>query len=205
MDTIWFVVLAIVLAGGSIAIGIIRNRRFQQKEALHSKLAANLGLDLAYASDQDYSLFGKYREYSLRIEPINLAAPGAKTPAWYTKGSIPMVNPVRKMIRIARRNDSFPELEKLVQVGAISSMQHDLEPWLDIQSNDLMFASIILTENTKISTHKAFRNLNAGLVYIEDEELSFVMPGLLTDERHLESVVLGMELLCDIKDELNAG
>lgn len=204
MDTIWFIILAIVITLGAIAIGVIRNRRFKRLEQLHTDLASSLGLDTAFSSPSSYSIFGTHREYPVKISPLNLALPGNKEPVWVTKVSIPMVNPVRKMIRVARRSPDHDELESIVQVAKVDSVSHDLEPWLDIQTNDLMFSSIILSENVKISIHQVFRQLTSGVLYIEDDELAIVMPGLIktTEQSHLAS--LGASTLCDIKDELNS-
>lgn len=203
MDTFWFIILAVLLAGISITVGVVRNRRHQFKERLHQSVATALSLNLAYAAPRDYQIYGTHREYPIQIEAMNLARPGAKEPDWYTKISIPMVNPRRKMIRITRRNDAYEALERLVQVGKPTSVGHDLADWMDIQTNDLMFSSLILTENVKISLFQAFQPLAAGLCYIEDEELAFVMPGLLEAESQVQPCIHAASLLADIKDELN--
>lgn len=204
MNTIWFIILAVILTLGSIVIGVIRNRRFKAAEDLHASLGRRLGLDIAYTSPIDYTLFGSHRGYPVKVQPINLAIPGTKQPKWFTKVHIPMINPVRKMLRISRRSDQFSELENLVQVARADSVSHDLEPWLDIQTNDLMFSSIVLSENVKISIHQVFRQLTSGLLYIEDDELSLVVPGLLGSEKEIEVVYLAVQTLCDLKDELNS-
>lgn len=204
MDTAWFIIFAIILTLGTIAIAVIRNRRFKAAEDLHASLGKRLTLDIAYASPIDYTIFGNHRGYPVKILPINLAAPGTKEPRWFTKAVIPMVNPVRKMLRISRRSPQFSELENLVQVARVDSVSHDLESWLDIQTNDLMFASIILSENAKISIHQVFNQLVSGLLYIEDDELALVIPGLLQSEAETELAYLAAQTLCDLKDELNS-
>lgn len=204
MDTIWFVIIAIILTAGSITIGVIRNRRFKAAEDFHAQLAARLSLDTAYASPSSYSIFGTHRDYPTKILPVNLALPGSKGPKWFTKVTIPVINPIRKMVRISRRSDQFGELENLVQVARIDSVSHDLEPWLDIQTNDLMFSSILLSENVKISIHQIFSQLVSGLLYIEDDELSLLIPGLMNTQKEIDVVFLGAQTLCDVKDELNS-
>lgn len=204
MDTVWFIILAVILTIVTIAIGMIRNRRFKALEDLHASLGKRLHLDIAYASPKSYTLFGTHREYPIKIQPINLALPGTNEPKWFTKVMIPMVNPVRKMLRISRRSPYFSELENLVHVARVDSVSHDLEPWLDIQTNDLMFSSIVLSENVKISIHQVFSQLVSGLLYIEDDELSIILPGPIGSEKDMELAYLGAETLCDMKDELNS-
>lgn len=204
MDTVWFIILAIILTLGTITIGVIRNRRFKAIEDLHVSLGKRLDLDIAFASPVSYTLFGSHRGYSIKVQPQNLAIPGDKKPKWFTKVGIPMVNPVRKMLRISRRSPQFTELENLVQVARVDSVSHDLEPWLDIQTNDLMFASIILSENVKISIHQVFHQLISGLLYIEDDEIALVIPGLLRSDEELKLAYLAAQTLCDMKDELNS-
>lgn len=204
MDTIWFIILAIILTITTVAIGVIRNRRFKAIEDLHASLGKKLELDIAYASPKSYTLFGNHRGYVIKVIPLNLALPGTNEPKWFTKVTIPMVNPVRKMLRISRRSPSHSELESLVQVARVDSVSHDLEPWLDIQTNDLMFSSIVLSENVKISLHQIFNQLVSGLLYIEDDELAMVLPGLLRTEQEKELAYLGAQTLCDMKDELNS-
>lgn len=204
MDTVWFIILAIVLTIGTVAIGVIRNRRFKAVEDLHESLGKRLDLDMAYASPKDYTLFGNHRDYSIKIFPINVALPGTNEPKWFTKVVIPMVNPVRKMLRVSRRSSQYSELENLVQVARVDSVSHDLAPWLDIQTNDLMFSSIVLSENVKISIHQVFNQLVSGLLYIDDDELAIMIPGLIHSQEEPEIVYLGAQALCDMKDELNS-
>ncbi len=204
MDTFWFIVVASLLVASSITVGVIRNRRFRKKEEFHQETAARLSLDMAYASQTDFAFFGEYRGYAFRIEPVNLAPPGSKTPSWFLRLSIPMTNPLRKMIRISRRDLKASVLEQIIPMARPDSVSHDMESWLDIQTNDLMFSSVILSENVKISIHQAFRALSAGVLGVEDAELLCVFPGLLSDSDQQTNTLLAAEVMCDIKDELQA-
>ena len=203
MNTTLFIVAASLLAAGSIGVGVFRNRRFKAKELLHLTLAESLGLELAFASPQQYSIFGHYNSYPVRIEGVNLARPGSKEAAWFTHTSIPMTNPLRKMIRVSKRHSGFEELESLVQVARPDSVSHDLSDELDIQTNDLMFASVILSENVKISLHQLFQQVPAGVLAIEDDSLFMTFPGLMTNEEQQQISSLAVQTLTDIKDELN--
>ena len=84
-----------------------------------------------------------------------------------------------------------------------SFVRHDLGEWLQITTNDLLFASLILSDDIKISLYDTFNKIDAGLVYIEDEELAFIFPELLTDPEQVASIEKMIQLIVDIKDELN--
>ena len=202
METYWFIIVAVLIAAGSIAIGVYRNRRFRAMELRHSGLAESLGLEIAFADPRQYAIFGNLRGYPIRIEPVNLAEPGSKTPAWHTKIHLQVQNPLRKMIRIARRSPGTPLLDRIVPLNRLDSLAHDLDPWMNLQTNDMMFASILLSDEVKISIHLAFRDCEAAVLYIEDDELAWVMPGLLADEAASRQLTLAADLLCDMKDEL---
>ncbi len=202
METYWFIIVAVFIAAGSIAIGVTRNRRFRAIELRHSKLAGSLGLEVAFADPRQYAIFGSLRGYPIRIEPVNLAEPGSKQPAWHTKIHLQVQNPLRKMIRIARRSPHAHLLDRIVPLNRLDSLAHDLDPWMNLQTNDMMFASILLSDEVKISIHLAFRNTDAAILYIEDDELAWVMPGLLLDDTASQLLALAADLLCDMKDEL---
>lgn len=170
---------------------------------MHEELSKVLGIELAYASPEQYSMYGSYRSYPIKIAPRNLARPGTKEAAWYTQASIPMINPLRKMIRISKRSTHFREMESLVQVARPDSVHHDLPSWLDIQTNDLMFASVILSQNVKISIHQLFQEVEAGVLAIEDNSLMIIFPGLIQTAQRHRIWELATNTLCDIKDELN--
>ena len=203
MATPLFYLLITLLAAGSIAVGMSRNRRFQRHEQRHQAFAQAHHLRLAYASHQDFTLFGHYREYPLRIEPVparpNLP-PGKNS---YLKASIPLVNPNRKALQI-RRSEGVPAdmlawstLDRPVRVA------QDLGEDIQVLTNDPMFAGIILTQDVKISIYALFKQPEAGILLIEDESLLYLSPHFLTETRHADHLHQAISLLCDIKDELN--
>ncbi|RMG71908.1 MAG: hypothetical protein D6722_06105, partial [Bacteroidetes bacterium] len=66
MATPLFYVLITLLTAGSIAVGVIRNRRFRGHELRHQAFARQHHLRLAFASPKDFTLFGRHRGYPLR-------------------------------------------------------------------------------------------------------------------------------------------
>ena len=158
MDTVFFIPIAILLIGGAFVIGMIRNRNFDKKEKLHQKLAQALGLSLSYQNQKDFTIYGYYRSYPLRIEGISINSPELKKPFHAVKCSISMVNPQLKILRIAKSHPEFELFENLVILDRPVHMPHNLGDWLDISTNDLMFGSILLSDDIKISLFEVFNH-----------------------------------------------
>ncbi|MEL6629362.1 MAG: hypothetical protein AAFQ83_14715 [Bacteroidota bacterium] len=203
MGTTGFIIVMSILAIASVTAAIIRNRNFRKKEKLHEGLGETYGLSLAYASERSFTLFGTYQDYSLRIEPVELPNRSRETILEALKISIPMVNPQRKLFRAIKPLEELPHLDIIADLDQPSFVRHDLGEWLQITTNDLLFASLILSDDIKISLYDTFNKIDAGLVYIEDEELAFIFPELLTDPEQVASIEKMIQLIVDIKDELN--
>jgi len=203
MGTTGFIIVMSILAIASVTAAIIRNRNFRKKEKLHEGLGETYGLSLAYASERSFTLFGTYQEYSLRIEPVELPNRSRETILEALKISIPMVNPQRKLFRAIKPLEELPHLDIIADLDQPSFVRHDLGEWLQITTNDLLFASLILSDDIKISLYDTFNKIDAGLVFIEDEELAFIFPELLTDSEQVVSIEKMIQLIVDIKDELN--
>ncbi|MEO1806199.1 MAG: hypothetical protein AAFU33_15390 [Bacteroidota bacterium] len=203
MGTTGFIIVMSILAIASVTAAIIRNRNFRKKEKLHEGLGETYGLSLAYASERSFTLFGTYQDYSLRIEPVELPNRSRETILEALKISIPMVNPQRKLFRAIKPLEELPHLDIIADLDQPSFVRHDLGEWLQITTNDLLFASLILSDDIKISLYDTFNKIDAGLVYIEDEELAFIFPELLTDPEQIASIEKMIQLIVDIKDELN--
>ena len=202
MDTFWFVILASLLALGSIWVGFSRNRRFRRKENLHRELGRRHGLRLAYQSERDLTLFGTYRGYPLRIEAVPVRLNG-EVVTTALQCSLPMVNPTRKALRIAKRSPALPAWDQVAVIDRPIHFRHDLGDWLEIQTNDFLFASRILSDNVKISLFEAFKPLEGAVLYVEDAALAFLSPQLMTTPEAQAQVQKAIDLLADMKDELN--
>ena len=203
MSSPWFILVISALTLGSVAVGVIRNRRFRLKELLHQKLAKKLGLQVAYLNERDFNLFGTYREYALRIEAFPILLPGEKQGPMGVKLSLPMTNPNLKSLRIGKDSDLHPELSQYRLIDRPTAFPHEVAPWLKITTNDLMFASLLLADDVKITLYEVFKPLSGALLYVQDEELAFITPRLLTEPEALQELQSVADLLCDMKDELN--
>ncbi|MEM6803330.1 MAG: hypothetical protein AAF696_18125 [Bacteroidota bacterium] len=115
-----------------------------------------------------------------------------------------MTNPLRKCLRILKTNPPNPDLAAIVPLDKLLTVKHDLGDYLDIHTNDLVFSSLILSENARISIHDAMSNIpGAAIMYIQDEELSCIVPSLLTRSDQLGKFHKIVDALADMKDELN--
>lgn len=114
-----------------------------------------------------------------------------------------MINPQLKVLRIEKADPAFQEMDKLAILDRPVHMPHDIGDWLAISTNDMMFGSILLSDDLKISLFEVLKPAEAALLYIEGEELAFVSPQLILDENQIEYYQKATDLLADIKDELN--
>ncbi|MEO0897055.1 MAG: hypothetical protein AAFY71_11695 [Bacteroidota bacterium] len=204
MEPIYFIPFAIIFIGGAFLIGFIRNRNFDRKEKLHKNLAVRLGLSLSYQSEEDFLIFGTYKDYKVRLETIEIRTRDNQDGIPALKWNIPMINPQLKILRIAKDNPSYPQLTSLAYLDRPVNMAHDLGEWLSITTNDLMFGSILLSDDLKISLFEVFNPIEGGLLYIDGEELAIVRPHLILKEEDMKWYQKGLDLICDIKDELNS-
>jgi hypothetical protein len=202
MSSTWFLILMVSLAAACVAIGVVRNRRYSRKEAQHRALATEYGLQIAYLNERDFSLYGHHRGYRLRIEAGSLSLPAQKKGQPVVRISLPMVNPNLKSLRILRESPAFPAFHAHGRIDRPLSLPEKVAPWLEITTNDSMFAGIILSEDVKISLFDVFNRLDTGLLLLQDEALTFITPELLLSEAVSEHYRRIITLLCDMKDEL---
>ena len=198
----WMWTVVIVLTVFSIGFGVYRNLRFRRIQMLHNRIANDIGLKLVYADARNFTLFGDFRSYPVRMEPISLVS-DTKNPHWGIKISIPMVNPTLKALRIAKSSPSYPYLEQVGKVFRPVEVPHKIADELRIETNDFMFCHLILSDDVKMDLVVLFKALEAGVVYLQDDELSCVLPDLIRDQPHLQIYHTALELLCNMKDELN--
>jgi hypothetical protein len=202
LPNIWMWSIVIVLALASIGVGVVRNLRFRREQNLHRKLARRLGLRMAFADTRDFTLFGTYREYPLRIEAVSLSSEKAKSHQMALKLSLPMVNPNLKALRIARRSPEYPLLDSTATVFKRLEVAHGIADWMEIETNDMLFAHYVLTDDIKMDLVVFMKPLEAVVVYIQDEELACLLPGKVNtyDLAHIQAAA---DLLCNIKEVLN--
>ncbi len=193
----WAFVLIFAVIGIAITVGVVRHRRFNRWEQLHRRLAHRRNLQYSFQHQNQFHHYGSYRNYRVEIRPTLVDN------SWFTRFSIVMTNPNRKALKIAKAAAQFPSLDSLALIDHPFPIQHDLGDWLLMSTNDLLFSSLILSDDIRISLHELLSPLSAGLIYIYDEELSFLRPGLMEQETDLLLFEKSLDLLCDIKDELN--
>lgn len=194
--TLAFVVILLVILTATI-VGVIRHKRFNRWEKLHKRFAHRRNLQHNFQHFSRFHHYGSYREYQIEITPELIDK------VWFTRFSIAMINPNRKALRIAKANEAFPSFKELAIIDHPFEIQHDLGDWLTMQTNDLIFSSLVLSDDIRISLHEALNALPAGLIFLYDESLSFLRPGMLDQEPDLLQFEKALDLLCDIKDELN--
>ncbi|MEM9987321.1 MAG: hypothetical protein AAF804_19685 [Bacteroidota bacterium] len=204
MPPILTLILVTLLFSTAIIIGVSRNRRFRRKELLHLELAEELGLKVAYLNDRDFDLFGEYRGYPLQIEPIALPEKAkAKHQTFYIRVSLPMVNPNLKSLRIVKAGKEPEPLDTHRPIDRPIGINPEIAPWLELSTNDAMFSGLILSDDIKISLFEVFRPLESGLVFLQDEELTALLPFLISSKESLNQVKAMTDLLADMKDQLN--
>lgn len=186
---------------GAVAVGVWRNRRYQTLKELHEAMAERLGLNLAFQFARNYRMFGKYRGYQASVFAIEIKQDQATQPQYATKLQLEMKNPNQKCLRMYPKEEN--DFVRLFPMEQASPVQHDASNWLTIDSNDLFLTSLILSEDVKISMGVFFKAQPDAIVYLQDDELACILPGLLEEPVQLEAYQTALDLLCDIKDELN--
>lgn len=204
MDATWSLIPSFIVIAIAIIVGIRRHRRFRNQEQRHLNLAGQLGIRSAYMSPDAFTLYGNFQGYDLRIEPIPLPMMGTDKPFPILKARIPMVNPNLKILVISKGVKEIQPIQRLIQLDRPVHMSHQLGDWLSITTNDLMFASVLLTDDIKISLYELFSKLDQGLMYIQDEELAFILPSLLTEDPYIKQIQKAAQVMVEIKEELSS-
>lgn len=202
MNATWSLIPIFLVIALAIIVGIRRHRRFRINEQRHIQLARLLGLKRAYVSPSDFTLFGQFQGFDLRVEPQLVQTRGEQSYFEIVKTAIPMVNPNLKILAISKGIREVPAMQQLIQLDKPVHIPHQIGDWLSITTNDMFFSSIILTDDIKISIYKLFSRLDQGLLYIQDEELAFVLPGYITQDAQVNAIHLAAQLMVDIKEEL---
>ena len=204
MDIVFLIILFSLIALGVVLTGVIRNRNFSRKEKLHQQFSQKNDLQLAYIHERQFNMYGNYRGYPVLIESFSVALPtNKKNVLSAVRFSIPVTNPMRKCIKAEKGFDLYPHLALLAPLDKGISVKHGMGDDITMATNDMLFSSRVLSEEVRISIYDAFKDQEAGILYLQDENLSFATPRLLVQEDCLPSWQKMLDLLCDIKDELN--
>lgn len=201
MPYVWIILIA---CSALLGLGfLLQHFRYKRKARLHHQFADKVGLKLDYRNPQQFTFFGHYRDYPVRIQRLPGLAPGQKSSLSPIKFSITLNNPMRKCWVVEKPGDPSLSVQHWVVLNQSISIKHDLSEKLLISTNDMMLSARILSDNVKISVADTFRSLPAGLMYIQDEELVVLTQLGLQQEADLPLYKKMLDLLCDVKDELN--
>ncbi|MCB0837499.1 MAG: hypothetical protein KDD63_02855, partial [Bacteroidetes bacterium] len=192
-----FLFIAITLVGGLI-YGVRQYRRFRFIENMHRNLAEKTGLHPAYLNERSFNIFGSYRGYPLKITPFMIVKQSLAV-----RFTIPMINPNLKWFSASKNLEAIPGFDQVTFHDKASDISQDIDPQIKIRSNDMIFSSLILSDNVKISIFEAFKDIPSGLLVIEDKEMYFILPGKIDNDVKISQSEKIINLMCDMKDELN--
>ncbi|MEM7658014.1 MAG: hypothetical protein AAF399_17950 [Bacteroidota bacterium] len=178
-------------------------RRYNIQQGLHAHLATLHGIQLAYVSPRSFQMFGEYRGYPLQMEAVGLPYLNRKGMRYGFQLMLPMINPNRMALRISKGEAELPFLTQLAPIEKPMALDHGIADWLSIHTNDPMFAGLVLTDDVKITVYEVFRDVPGGVLFMYDEALAMFIPELLNQKSQLKTLGKAVQLLCDMKDELN--
>lgn len=197
-------IIVIILTLGSIGVGVYRNRSFKRREKQFAQLARALGLKLAYTQPKQFTFYGDYRNYPVRIEPFTYSQQkDKKQKQWGTKITLPMINPNLKILRISKSSALQPDFNSFIPHSDLQHVQHQIVPWLDIHTNDTLFSHLVLTDDIKMDLVVNLKSIDSGIIYIMGDELGAVLPFIIRESNDPPKLGQILDILCNIKDELN--
>ncbi len=200
----FMLIIVISLTLLSIGIGVYRNRAFRKKEDQFGKLANSLGLKLAFTQPQQFTFYGDYRNYPVRIEPLALEqADRKKGKLWSTKITLPMINPNLKILRVSKASALYSAFNDYMPYRDLQKISHQIAPWIDIHTNDPLFSHIVLSDDIKMDLVVNLKSVDSGIIYIMGDELGAILPFLIREDADSPKVANILDVLCNIKDELN--
>ncbi|MEM8901694.1 MAG: hypothetical protein AAGC85_26535, partial [Bacteroidota bacterium] len=141
--------------------------------------------------------------YPTHILPVQAADPESGKYWWAVKISLPMINPNLMAIRISRNDVEPSPLLNQIPVYRPQPVSHSIAPWLEVLTNDLMFSHRILSDEIKMDMVVSFKSVPEAILYVMDNELACLIPGLLNEKYPAEAYKQFLALLISIKDELN--
>ncbi|MEM8896838.1 MAG: hypothetical protein AAGC85_01980 [Bacteroidota bacterium] len=199
----WIIALVVLFSLAFLAIILYRNRQFRLKQTLHENLAEDLGLKITYTQGKNFTIFGNTKDYPVHISPVQAADATSGKYSWAVKISLPMINPNLMAIRVSRNDVEPSPLLDQIPVYRPQPLTHSIAPWLEVLTNDLMFSHRILSDEIKMDLVVSFKTVPGAILYVMDNELACLIPGLLNEKYPAEACKQFLALLISIKDELN--
>ncbi|WNJ18107.1 hypothetical protein [Pontibacter sp. G13] len=196
-------IVLVILGLVAFVFVLIKNRQFAALHDLHETFAQRHSLKMAYADEHDFKIYGEISHYQMLIQPMLLLDPEQQDHTFGISFTIPMHNPNRKALRIFRTNSDHIHFKRVAVIDHALRVNHGIGDWLEIQTNDLLFSSIILSNDVKISLYEVFNQFDAAVLYIQDAEMTFVTPKMLKVEADMEIFDRVIALMVEMKDELN--
>lgn len=188
-----------------MVIGIRRHRRFRKVELIFERFAQRHGLKSVFSSLEDYAIFGRKSGYTFKIQPWpgnDAVFPAGATAHPYTLCGVNMQNPQLKAFRISKFDPHYPEISQNPWETLPIHMKHSLGQGVNMDTNDMLLAGIIMTEDVTIDLGRLFETLPAGVFYISGDTMSYVLPFRLEDMKEDGAWDLIVQVLLDIKNEL---
>ncbi|MEM7369285.1 MAG: hypothetical protein AAF587_11845 [Bacteroidota bacterium] len=198
----WILFAGIVLICLILFLGINRYRRFAKQETLFHQMGERLGLQVAFLNSKAFTVFGTYRSYTVQLESKHLPTHPGKG-VYGLKAHIPMINPNRKALRISNPTSSVEGLATIARIDRPIQLEQGMGDSIEMLTNDFLFSGIILSNDVKITLFQVFQEVGDGLLYLYDDELAFIWPKPLDQSSDVETWGKIVDLLCDMKDELN--
>jgi hypothetical protein len=193
------ILLSLVLVGTLVTLLILRKQA--DRKSLRT-FAHSARLSLVYRNASDYQLEGGFRTYPIHFEPAFPQGKVRKKDKPWTQITIGMINPNHMYFRMHKGFREIPWLTNYDQANA-KEMKHELPADITIETNDMMFGGMILSEQVKARTQQVFEMSDHILICIKGEELIALMPEGPENPDKWKLSAEVMTLLTEIKDELN--
>ncbi|MEM6631754.1 MAG: hypothetical protein AAF694_18915 [Bacteroidota bacterium] len=184
-----------------IAIGVSRNRSFKKKHDLFQKFAEENSLGLAFHNPFNFRFYGNDPKNTVRIEPYRGLVSGSNS----VKGTIftlSLINPELKTLKIFKLHEEYPWLSNLLPIDNAIQIKNNLGEKVQIQTNDMLFSSFLLSQDIIIDLGVLFNRIDAGVIYIYGDELGCIIPYFVYEEGMYNTWGKVLDLLLNLKAEL---
>ena len=180
---------------------LYQNRGGSKIQYQLDQFAKDKDIKLSYSRRDDFLMYGKYKAFDLQIYPWQ--PPGFKPSRPYLFFSVRMHNPMLKAVQVIKANPAFPEFHSTYFEKLPINYKHDFGPSIEIYTNDIMFSSILFSEDVKIDLGLAFQKLEAAAWFISGDTMGFIKP---QDWDHSKITLYWdeiLDLLTSVKEELS--
>ncbi len=118
-------IAAVIVIG--LTIAAIYIRKYHLKEKIHQMLSDNFGMRGSFINEKKFQLRGWAGDYKLSIKSIRIPESDVNQEEGNAiKFALPMVNPMRKCLRIVKEDAQHPEIANYIPVDKMLVVKHDL-------------------------------------------------------------------------------